>query len=190
MMNPELIKPLERKEIIWSDWYADKLRLVSKFERVLFFDPAPIYDRVGHLIDPHKRHAGIGMDQMFPKLEGKCACGCAEKPKGSEPGEEKAWQRKWASDECQAFASDVLSIVNNYFGVPAKYITRYAGKVCSQCPNLHFLELDHIIGVKHGGGGSWLSNYRWLCKDCHTDKTNRDFKKGDHKNSNQTKIEL
>lgn len=179
-MNPELIKPLGKKEIAWSEWYADKPHLIRRFERVLFFDPAPVYARVGHLIDPFKRHAGLSMEQVFPKLEGQCACGCDKPPKSGE-----GWQRKWATDECQEFASDVLSIINNYFGKPAKYITRYAGEVCSECTNTHCLELDHIVGVKQGGGGCWLSNYRWLCKDCHTDKTNKDFKRKEYKTTTQ-----
>ena len=184
---PDTIKPLERKEIIHTDWYKSKPDLIAKVERVLFFDPTEVYKRVEHLIDPYKRHVGISMEEMFPKIDGKCACGCEEKPPSGED-----WQRKWATDSCQSFTGDVLSIINNYFGKPAKYVTLYYGKICSSenCEETYYLELDHIIGVKQGGGGCWLSNYRWLCKSCHNNKTNKDFKWKEYKPTNQISMTL
>lgn len=37
------------------------------------------------------------------------------------------------------------------------------------------IDIDHIVPVKLGGGGCWLSNYQPLCKPCHKTKTVADF---------------
>lgn len=172
---------LPKKEIVWSEWYNDKPKLVARLERVLFLDPTELYQRVGHLIDPFKRTQSIGMENIFPKQSIICACGCGQKAKASdafkEDGITPTWQRKWATDECNSFANACLSIINNTFQVPSKYIKFYDGYKCDcGSEGLNYgLELDHLIGVKHGGGGCWLSNYKWKCKDCHRNKTNKDF---------------
>ena len=96
-------------------------------------------------------------------------------------GNEPTYQKKWANYDCQRFASDVLDIINNDRGAPAHYISLYYGYKCCKCPSEKDLELDHLVGIKQGGGGCWLSNYRWLCKECHNDKTNRDFNQKEYK---------
>lgn len=171
-------EPLQKKDIKYSDWQLDKLASkIPVYERVLFFDPKPIYDRIGDKINVHKRHQGLSMNVLFPKLEGVCACGCSSSVESGE-----GWQRKWARYACQEFASDVLSIINNYFGRPAYYISLYYScRKCCECESVFELELDHIVAVKQGGGGCWLSNYRWLCKNCHNDKTNKDFNRKKYK---------
>jgi len=165
--------PLTRKPIQLPEWYMKDKRRAEIVDRVLFFNPAKLYNKIHHRLDPYKRHAGLQMDDLFPKVEGKCACGCLKKPKEIYSG--ACQTRKWASDVCNGFASDVLSIINNYFGVGRKYISIYYGNHCSECDETQWLELDHIIGVKHGGGASWLSNYRLLCRKHHRAKTNKDF---------------
>ncbi len=196
MENTKIIfKPLEKKKIQWSEWHIERPHLIEKFERILFFDPTALYERIGHLIDPHKRHQSLGMETLFPKIEKFCACGCGKLAKQSdvfkEDGITPTWQRKWHSDVCGAFASDVLSIINNYFGRPTFYIKLYNGHKCVGCSHETYdLELDHIIGVKQGGGGCWLSNYEFKCKKCHVSKTNKDFQKGEFKIIKQQKLEL
>ncbi len=188
MLNKELLKPLAEKEIQFDDFYIkNHPKLIPVRKRVLFLDPTHLYEKVTHKINPAKRHQGIQMDDIFPKVIGSCACGCEVMPKGGK-NKTSDWQRKWATDECQSFANDVLSIMNNYFGKPAYYIDLYYGHKCSECPETKTLELDHIVGVKHGGGACWLSNYVWRCKSCHTKKTNKDFNKGEFKNPEQTKL--
>lgn len=191
MVNLELIKPLPAKEIIFDEWWVTKQpKKIPVFKRVLEFDPAPLYQKVADKINPTKRHQGLSMEDVFPKVNGICACGCGGEIKKHSA---TSWS-KWATQPCNSFASDVLSIMNNYFGRPAFYITLYYGAKCFDCsaPNGYpiFLELDHIVGVKHGGGACWLSNYVWRCKDCHNSKTNKDF---GHKgqiinNAQQTKL--
>lgn len=185
--------PLIKKEIMWSDWHRERPELIKRFERVLFFDPSELYSKIEHLIKPTHRHQGLGMDVLFPKIEKFCACGCGklavQSTEFKEDGVTPTWQRKWHSDECGAFAGDVLSIINNYFGKPAKYIDLYYGHKCVNCDSTHQLELDHIVGVKHGGGGCWLSNYEWKCAKCHREKTNSDFG-FKQQNKNQLSIEI
>lgn len=180
--------PLPYKELDFNDWFKEKHpHKMEAIKRVMFFDPTELYARIAHLIDPYARHQGLQMDQVFPRTDnGDCVCGCGLKGKEYSTGK----YQKYHSDVCRSFTSDVLSILNNYFKVPSKYITRYAGDKCVGCGGSNWLELDHIVGVKHGGGGSWLSNYEWKCKDCHREKTNKDFgfKSNKENPDNQLKI--
>jgi len=91
---------------------------------------------------------------------------------------------------CANFASNVCSILNNNFQVPSKYITHYYGYKCSVCDGKDNLELDHLHGVKQGGGGAWLSNYKWKCKTCHVDKTNQTFGRKQYKQSSQQELKF
>ena len=189
--------PLPKKEIQWSDWHKGQKGLVEKIERVIYLDPTELYARIGHLINPFKRHQSIGMENLFPKQHLYCACGCGEKAKASdtfkEDGITPTWQRKWKDDMCKSFANNVLSIINNTFQTPSKHLAWYSGKICDECkdPGKQYgLELDHIVGVKQGGGGCWLSNYRWLCKDCHVSKTTKDRREHSNKIKRQLKADL
>lgn len=175
-MSEEFQKPLPKKKIQYNEWQLKHKDHIEIWERVLFFNPKKIYKRLGNRIDKNKRHIGLSMDDVFPKIIGKCACGCKLIPPSGND-----WQRKWGNYKCQSFASNVLSIINNYFGKPAFFINIYYGKKCFKCESTLDLELDHIIGVKHGGGGCWLSNYMWLCKVCHNNKTNKDFSRKEYK---------
>jgi len=185
-------QPLPIKEIDYSadDKYITPHRKKLN-ERVLFFDPTPLYERVGHLIDPYKRHAGLQMEHVFPKNQnGICACGCGELTKAYN----EFTSAKWHSADCSYFAGEVLSILNNYFNKPRIWMKIYAGKSCVECTDdkSYDLELDHIVGVKQGGGGCWLSNYRWLCGTCHKIKTATTF---GHRSKvaakkNQSKLDL
>lgn len=185
-MTMECRKPLPVKDLEFPEWYKPKPERVELIKRVVFYDPSEVYARLGDKLDPYKRHPGLSVEQCFPKIEGKCACGCDKVP-AIRPGADR---KKWASDDCYSFASNVISIINNYFQKPQWFTTLYYGKKCIQCESTNALELDHIIGVKQGGGGCWLSNYRWLCRTCHVDKTNQTFKKKQYKETTQIKIEL
>lgn len=190
IINLDVIKPLSEKEIQFSDWFiekhSDKIPVVK---RVLFYDPTPLYEKVAHKIEPTKRHQSIQMEDIFPKTNnGICACGCGVGTKKHS----ETYFSKWATQQCNQFANDVLSIMNNYFGKPAYYISLYYGKICCECldPIACDLELDHIIGVKHGGGACWLSNYQWRCKACHNKKTNKDFGRKEFNKSGKDQLKL
>lgn len=141
--------------------------ILIKWKRVLFFDPTDIYDRIHDQINPYQRILSIPVEVMFPSIEGMCACGCGKPLEGR--------QIRWANEHCSSFAWDVRNIICNAHQRPTKYIHRYFGKQCMECTEELGQELDHIIGVKHGGGGCWLSNFKWVCKKCHRNKTNKDF---------------
>lgn len=65
--------------------------------------------------------------------------------------------------------SSVLAVINGY------------GNYCVNCGSGNRVQIDHVIGVAHGGGGCWLNNFEPLCHTCHVDKTNRTFGKGKYK---------
>lgn len=148
-------------------------------KRVLFFDPSVIYKRVK--VNKYKRLQSICMSKMFPKIKGKCACGCGKKLEGR--------RTKWCSDECSAFAYNVSAIINGDSAVITKWLKLYLGNwACCQCGltdsykefknglSVSTIHKDHILAVMNGGGGCWLSNYQLLCEDCHKEKTKEDLK--------------
>lgn len=187
--------PAKALEIESQDWWIERPELLEKVRRVMFFDPTELYNRIAPHIDPFKRNPGLGMELLFPKLKGLCACGCGKNAKASEQFKEDGvtptWQRKWHNDVCAAFAADVCSILNNNFQKPSKYITWYYGNHCSECgKDSYDVELDHLHGVKFGGGGAWLSNYKWKCRSCHVDKTNKDFGRKNYRENANLKLDL
>lgn len=166
-LQPESCRlPLPKKEIIHNEWIvSEHPEYIEYYERVLFFDPTEIYKRIK--IDPFKRIHSISITTFFPDIPGKCSCGCGlDLP---------ARRSRFATENCSRFAWAVRNIICNAYQMPGKFITKYSGNGCDECKDAPGHELDHIIGVKHGGGGCWLSNYRWLCKKCHRNKTNIDF---------------
>lgn len=136
--------------------------------RVLYFDPTDIYNRINHLLDPYKRFQSIPIVEIFPfnKIQNRCDCGCEKELTGR--------QRRWHDSYCRRFATAVWAIICGYNSTIYNYVTDYYGNKCLKCGS-DGIEIDHIIGVKHGGGGSWLSNYKPLCTLCHRQKTNKDF---------------
>lgn len=166
-IQPEWCRePLPLKIIKHSEWSIEQ-GYAAKWDRVLGFDPICIYDRIWEQINPFQRVLSIPVAQMFPSIEGYCACGCGVELGGA--------RYRWANDMCRSFAWDIRSIICNTHQIPGKYIDRYYGNDCIKCGESGYHDLDHIVGVKHGGGGCWLSNYQYLCKKCHRTKTNKDF---------------
>ena len=145
-----------------------KLKLRHAWQtRVMFFSPEAIYERVN--IKPFSRiQAHLSFKDMFPdKQNGKCSCGCEALLTGR--------RRRWASEDCTRFACAVWAIIDGQAGVLEYYVRRYNGKKCAICGSRQDLKVDHIVPVKHGGGGCWLSNFQLLCHTCHVEKTNKDF---------------
>lgn len=168
-LPPKVIEHLDR----------DRYILIN---RVISFDPADVYARMGHLLNPHKRVQQITVEQMWPNNPGVCGCGCGLTLTGR--------RTRWATDLCSKFPLEVYWIIRGDVGVLKKYTELYWGCRCAKCEmheddlykilrsNQDYsapLYLDHIVPVKHGGGASWLSNYQLLCRECHQAKTNADF---------------
>jgi hypothetical protein len=146
----------------------------SKLSTRLFnFDPTSIYDRINehNMLNPFKRQHTVSMKFLFLNENGLCACGCGIKLEGR--------KKRWASKECSDFAFSVFSVISSRIDsirtYRSIYIGGYACEVCGDKPIYEPVELDHLIPVKYGGGGGWLSNYQFKCRSCHRKKTNKDF---------------
>ena len=181
-MNLECIKPLEKKDIIMPEWFSEEPETIVYWNnrlRLLFYDPKEVYERASQLIDPFKRTQNkLSTEILFPKRnDGICRCGCERESKSM-----------WHSQDCSNFAYRVYSIIC-YGTADVKNLMRtYYGYKCQNCNKNDWEDIDHIIPVKHGGGGCWLSNFFPLCKKCHKDKTKKDFNWKEYKQTPQIKI--
>lgn len=159
---------------------GDISHVKERYHRVLSFDPTEVYNSLGSLINPYKRGQNLYMDNIFPEISGECACGCGKKLEGR--------RRKWASDKCKIFPLQLYWILKGDTGVIGAILDALYGWKCCKCNRGSHeidrpgkwdmrtpIEIEHLLPVKHGGGGSWLSNYRLMCFECHREKTNEDF---------------
>lgn len=169
MNLPEILLPLPSKEI--------NRELKPTVRRVLLFNPAEIYSNVASELNHNIRIQSIPVCVFFPTIQGVCACGCGTVLEGR--------RTRWGGEDCSEFANDVRAIICGYPHIVAHYIRLYHGHSCINGCNGYDVEIDHIIPVKLGGGGCWLSNYQPLCKKCHKAKTNMDF---GWKRTNQTQL--
>lgn len=165
------IQPLQHKEV----------RQCKDYQlRVLFFDPKPIYDRID--VNHFLRIQSVPIGKMFPEIDKFCGCGCGVELSGR--------RKRWATDQCKYFAQAVWGIINGHSEIISSYLNLYHGIIaCVECGLtdsykeyanglcVNSIHKDHIIPVFKGGGGCWLSNYQYLCDNCHKQKTKTDFKK-------------
>ena len=185
----ECRKPLAFKVLnATTNWVMKKGEWVNaphikvSFAKTLFFDPTKLYEKFSDKLDPYKRIHGLMASQVFPLIEGYCACGCGLLTRKYKTGANKFI--KWATPDCHIIPYYVIGIINGQSATIRTCLSVYYGNVCSRCGkeggepdgrSENGLYADHIIPVKHGGGASWLSNYQWLCHTCHVDKTCEDF---------------
>jgi len=135
--------------------------------RIYETDPSIFYARITSF-DIYARHYAVPISVLFPPIEGLCSCGCGKELSGR--------RRRWATNDCSKYAQRVSDFIYGNVGILRFYRAKYiGGKFCEECGSVESLELDHVVGIAHGGGGGWLSNYRLLCKSCHRKKTNADF---------------
>jgi hypothetical protein len=137
-------------------------------ERVLFFDPARLYEK--HSVEIYSRsQKGLSFPLLFPQAQkGICACGCRKALTGR--------RRRWATDECTRFALSVWRIIDGQVDTVKYFVNLYhrGTRRCDGCNKGRMrFELDHKIPVHAGGGGCWLNNYQRLCKACHQKKTGK-----------------
>lgn len=173
---------LPKKDFTGLYWYEYLRDEYPHIQRVLEFDPTPIYEKIvsGEIknkferqeFSPFKRYNNCYTEIIFPTLGKICSCGCGKELKGR--------QRRWASESCSSFANAVTQILAGQQPTVSKYIDWYIAGCyddvpCVMCGDMEeSLEYDHIYPVHKGGGLCWLSNYQPLCKSCHKDKTKRD----------------
>lgn len=110
-------KPLPRKDIKWSGNRID-------YNKVAFFDPTELYERIESHIDPFKRNASIGMQIVWPNENKICACGCGTKLTGR--------QTRWASGH-DGVAVSIYNIIYGQTSVIYYYLKNYYGDKCSCC---------------------------------------------------------
>lgn len=127
------------------------------------------------LIDKYKRYQNkLYFNQLYPKKnDGVCDCGCNKKLNGR--------KKRWASKVCLQKKLREYYIIKGDIKVIREQLFKrdnIDNKVyCANCN--HKLdddwEADHIIEVRHGGGGCDLDNYQILCKCCHKIKTKKNY---------------
>lgn len=168
--------PLPPKPFAKPEWWGEGKEWDERWNnrlKVLFFDPTEIYERLGNKIDHYKRtqSSGLGIAEFFPdRTDGLCACGCG-----------RPARKRWATDMCSEWCWQVRRIICYGTAEARMFVEMYYGEKCVDCEE-RGCDIDHILPVKHGGGGCWLSNFVPRCPTCHKDKTNRDFKRGKYKN--------
>lgn len=117
------------------------------------------------MIDQFKRYqVGLTLDFLFPKIDGRCACGCGRVlPKS---------RKKWATDNCRNDSFEKFAIVKGDVSIIRKHLyLRDLGR-CAHCGIVSIeWEADHINSVSAGGGGCGLENFQTLCLLCHKAKT-------------------
>lgn len=176
-------EPLAYKELVMPEHYdtTEGRKRWDSLIRVMFYNPQKIYNRVGYLINPYERiQSKLNLELLFPKRTDKiCRCGC-----------ERPCKRSWHDVHCSTFAFRVYSIICYGTNTIQPLMKLYYGSKCQMCNEDYWEDIDHVIPVKHGGGGCWLSNYKPVCKSCHKDKTKKDFKWKEYKTDNQETLNL
>lgn len=148
-----------------------------RFHKIFQLDPGPFYEKVIHQLNPFKRQNWLLMEHLFPDLQnGLCSCGCEKELSGR--------RTRWSSDECKILPLQIFSILTGRSEHIKSILFQVYEYKCFKCErsNKDFndgytsnIHLEHTLSVKHGGGGCWLSNYKFMCVDCHRNKTNADF---------------
>ena len=122
----------------------------------------PIFESVVKYNQRYQK--GLKMHNLFPSIEGKCACGCGSKLEGK--------QTRWASHECNDRAYQLFAILKGNTGAIRKIIFERDEGFCHSCGAFDDKwEVDHIIEIREGGGACGLENLQTLCPDCHNQKT-------------------
>lgn len=145
---------------------VNDIKTKSKFiKKVLSFDPNVILESIS--FNSKKRIQKLKFDNMFPKVEGRCSCGCDVALVGR--------RTRWATKDCNKFAYAIYSIFCGHNSHVKHYLKYCFDWNCCVCGSTKQINIDHIIPVKHGGGCCWLDNYQLLCHPCHVKKTKKDF---------------
>lgn len=157
----------------------------QRFQRILQLDPSFIYEVLDDQLDPFVRKNHINIERAFPeKKDGHCDCGCGQKLEGR--------KRRWATDECSRFIFQIHSILTGRSEFIRYILNAVYDYRCGKCGRSEDdfprkeaknglwcspIHLEHTLAVQHGGGGCWLSNYTFMCVDCHKIKTRSEVNK-------------
>ncbi len=117
------------------------------------------------MINHYNRYqVGLTLNDLFPVINGKCACGCGQSLLGK--------RKKWSSDTCRDNSFIEFAIIKGDTSVIRKKLNLRDKGACCECGVItNSWHADHIIPVFNGGGGLGLENYQTLCINCHKEKT-------------------
>lgn len=128
-------------------------------------------------IDPFKRYqSSLKIEHLYPHNNQKlCRCGC-NLPLPSR-------KRSWYNQDHQQVAVTRFFVMKGDVQVIRRELSKRDNQVCSKCNNslekdpTFEWQADHIIEVRHGGGGCELEGYQTLCVPCHKVKTKENHKR-------------
>jgi len=157
----------------------DLSEINPRFRRLFQFDPTPVYEAISDKINAYQRNNYVPMEWVFPSNEEKiCRCGCGAKCEGR--------RSSWATEECSIFGRQVLCILigkADFIKVALNEVYDYRCCKCGKCsddipakPSQYGMictpiHLEHTLPVHQGGGACWLSNFTFMCVDCHKIKS-------------------
>lgn len=181
----------------------DLSTIPQQFHRILTVDPMPYFERAHTLPDfsHYKRYNTIFSETIFPPIGEKiCACGCGKQLTGRRRRWATEQCRIFAFHVTQILSgrTEIIRLIMEQiysgncfscgksekdFPPKTKWPERnhYTNqeeydKACNR--HMHELSakihLDHIIPVQKGGGCGWLSNYQFLCINCHKEKSKKE----------------
>lgn len=175
-MDERIIKA---RQMLFIDDFSN---INKRYHRILQTDPLPFYERLGDRINPYKRHNWITKEMLFPLRDDKiCACGCEQPVTGR--------RSRWASQECVIFTNQVYLILygkSDFIKILMNEVYDYRCCKCGRCSDdfprkeskncmwITPIHLEHTLAVQNGGGGCWVSNFTFMCVDCHKIKTKQD----------------
>ena len=118
-------------------------------------------DNFAAVINQFSRYqAGFTLNSLYPKIDGKCACGCGEELSKS--------RKKWHSDECRNSSYIKFAIIKGDTSVIREQLYLRDMGACHCCGEItDNWQADHIKPVYMGGGASDIDNFQTLCVDCH-----------------------
>ena len=123
-------------------------------------------------IDRYKRqNSQIHLGITFPQLDNNCACGCGIELTGR--------KTRWADISHATLAHKYTAVISGDVGRIRELLIERDGYICAGCGydvSSEDWQADHIIEVRHGGGGCDLGNFQILCSYCHKAKTKANHK--------------
>ena len=107
-------------------------------------------------------------EDLFPHTKG--LCGYCHKPLPEH-------KRRWCSEPCREQSYLKYAVIKGDIQIIRLCLMDRDNGKCAKCGEItNDWEADHIIEVRHGGGGCTLDNFQTLCIPCHKAKTKANFK--------------
>lgn len=117
------------------------------------------------MIDNFVRYQkNLKLNDLYPSLDGYCACGCGRKLDGN--------KTRWYSRECRIKSLYEFYIIKGDSKIIREILFDRDSGFCCNCGVFdENWQADHILSVCEGGGGCTIDNFQTLCQECHKEKT-------------------